>query len=112
MAKYSPPKQGKFSQIVDVLVLLVMIFGALYIPLWLHLAGSAHIDHPQTNPTWQSLGQNPTMVEKWKQLGFADPFSTASLIVMVIVIVGYFVMMLRFSEREYRDVISEKFDGK
>ena len=32
-----------------------------------------------------------------------------SLIVMIVVVVGYFVLMLRLSEREYREVISEKF---
>ncbi len=31
---------------------------------------------------------------------------------MVVVIVGYFAMMLKLSEKEYRDVIAEKFDGK
>ena len=126
MARYTPPKQGKFSQVIDVVVLLVMTVGALYIPLWMNLAGSEHIPNTQTNPTWESLGQNPTMVEKWHQLGFADPasaadmitgrfdysFSIASLIVMVVVIVGYFAMMLKFSEREYSEVIAEKFDGK
>ena len=35
-----------------------------------------------------------------------------ALALMVIVIVGYFVMMLRLSEKEYREVIAEKFDGK
>ena len=33
-------------------------------------------------------------------------------VLMVVVIVGYFVMMLRLSEKEYREVIAEKFDGK
>jgi hypothetical protein len=78
------------------------------------------------NPTWESLGQNPVMVEKWNQLGYEDPaaaadlitarfdysFSITSLLVMIIVIVGYYAIMLRFSEKEYRDVIAEKFDGK
>ena len=31
---------------------------------------------------------------------------------MVVVIVGYYAIMLRFSEQEYRDVISEKFGDK
>lgn len=126
MAKYVPPKQSKIGQIIDVLTVLIMTVGALYIPLWLKLAGSAQVDHPQTNPTWESLGQNATMVDKWHQLGYADPasaasiittrydysFSTIELLVMIVAIVGYYLIMLRFSEKEYRDVITEKFDEK
>jgi len=66
------------------------------------------------------------MVERWNALGFADAaaahdmitarfdysFTWGALALMVIVIVGYFVMMLRLSEKEYREVIAEKFDGK
>ncbi|MCB2127593.1 MAG: hypothetical protein KDE03_00585 [Rhodobacteraceae bacterium] len=126
MTKYTPPVQGKFGQIVDVIVLLVMTIGALYVPLWMGLAGSAHTSSVPENPTWESLGQNPVMVEKWNQLGYADPasaaelitarfdysFSVGSLLMMIIVIVGYYAIILRFSENEYREVISEKFGGK
>ncbi|KAF0172692.1 MAG: hypothetical protein FD162_2282 [Rhodobacteraceae bacterium] len=125
MARYTPPKQSKLGQLIDVIVLLVLAIGALYLPLWMGLAGSTKTPVPQDAPTWESLGQNPTMVEKWNQLGFTDPaaasdmitarfdysFSWISLAVMVVVIVGYFVMMVRFSETEYREVIAEKFDG-
>ena len=78
------------------------------------------------NPTWESLGQNEVMVERWNALGFPDAasahdmitarfdysFTWGALALMVVVIVGYFVMMLRLSEKEYREVIAEKFDGK
>jgi hypothetical protein len=64
------------------------------------------------------------MVERWTALGYADPaaaqdivtsrfdysFSLLGLLVMVVVVVGYFVMVFRLSETEYREVISEKFD--
>ncbi len=126
MAKYIPPQQSKISQVFDVIVLLVLAIGALYIPLWMNLAGSATTSAAIENPTWESLGQNATMVEKWNQLGYADAASAAdiitsrfdysfgigSLIVMVVVIVGYFAMMLKFSETEYRDVIAEKFGDR
>lgn len=126
MSRYIPPKQGKLGQVIDVLTILILTIGALYIPLWMGLAGSAHVANTQTNPTWESLGQNPTMVEKWQQLGFADPasaadmitsrfdysFSIASLLVMVVVVIGYYAIMLRYSEKEYRDVITEKFDER
>lgn len=126
MARYVPPAQSKFSQVIDVIVLLFLTIGALYIPLWLGLAGSSQTSVPQENPTWESLGQNPTMVEKWNELGFTEPadaaemitarfdysFSFGSLLLMIVVIVGYFTILLRFSEKEYRDVITEKFGDK
>ena len=123
MARYIPPTQSKLGQVIDVIVLLILAIGALYIPLWLGLAGSTKTPVPQDAPTWESLGQNAVMVERLTQLCFADPasaadiitarfdysFSMASLVVMVVVIVGYFAMMIRLSESEYREVIAEKF---
>ena len=126
MAKYVPPVQGRASQIVDVLVILVLTVVTLYLPTWMKLAGAAKTPNPVENPTWESLGQNEIMVQKWNQLGFPDAASAAdtitarfdysftalSLIAMIVVIVGYYIIMLRFSETEYREVIAEKFDGK
>jgi hypothetical protein len=126
MAKYTPPVQSKIGQFIDVIVLLALSVGALFVPLWMGLAGSSKVPVPVENPTWESLGQNPTMVEKWNQLGFADAasaadtitarfdysFSTISLLVMIVVILGYYFMLIRFSDSEYRDVIAEKFDSK
>jgi hypothetical protein len=123
MIRYRPPVQSKLGQVVDVIVLLVLTFSALYLPLYLGLAGRTASPNPQENPTWESLGQNETMVERWKQLGYGDPasaqdiitsrfdysFSALSLIVMIVVVVGYFVLMFRLSDREYREVIAEKF---
>ena len=126
MARYMPPVQSKIGQIIDVIVLLALSIGALFLPLWMGLAGSSKVPVPVQNPTWESLGQNPTMVEKWNQLGFADAasaaetitarfdysFSIASLLIMIVVILGYYVMLIRFSDKEYRDVIAEKFGEK
>lgn len=128
MARYTPPRQSKFGQVIDVLVLLVLTVGALYIPLWMGLAGGAKVPKPVENPTWESLGQNAVEVERWNALGFTDPaavsdmitarydywgFSTWELILMVVVVVGYFVIVVRFSGKEYKEVIAEKFgDGR
>jgi hypothetical protein len=123
MTKYVAPVQSKIGQVIDVIVLLIMSIGALYLPLWLKMAGSSKVPQPVENPTWESLGQNPTMVEQWQKLGFADPaaasemitarfdysFSIVELIVMIVVVVGYYAILLRFSEKEYRDVVAEKF---
>lgn len=126
MVRYIPPKQGKVGQILDVIVLLALTIGALYIPLWMGLAGSAHVAGTPENPTWESLGQNAAMIEKWNQLGYADAasaaeiissrfdysFSIGSLLMMIVVILGYYAIMLWLSAKEYREVIAEKFDGR
>jgi hypothetical protein len=126
MAHYVAPTQSKIGQIIDVIVLMVLAIGSLYLPLKLGLSGSAKVTTVVENPTWESLGQNEAMVAKWTELGFADPasahdlimtrfdysFSWLNLIVMAVVLVGYFVMMLKLSDKEYRDVIAEKFGGE
>jgi hypothetical protein len=123
MAHYQPPKQGKASQLIDVVVLVVMTVGALFVPLWLGMAGAAKsVATPVANPTWETLGQTPAQATKYEALGYSPEtahdlilarfdysFSTAALLTMVVVIVLYYVLILRFSEVEYREVISEKF---
>jgi hypothetical protein len=127
MAKYTPPQQSKFSQVFDVIVLMALIIGALRLPLMLGMAGGSKVSAPLENPTWETLKQNPVMVEKWNALGYTDPaavnemitarydywaFSTFELILMVVVVIGYFVLIVKFSDTEYREVISEKFGDK
>jgi hypothetical protein len=123
---YKPPKQGLFGQIFDVLTLLVLTVGALYIPLYMGLAGAAKVPNPIANPTWQSLGQNATEQQQWAVLGITDPaaanniitarfdysFSWVALVVMAVLVVGYFVLVVRLSDREYREVIEERFGEK
>lgn len=78
---------------------------------------------PIPDPTWEALGQNATEQQQWAALGITDPaaandiitarfdysFSWASLIVMAVLVIGYFVMVVRLSDREYREVIEERF---
>lgn len=123
MAHYVAPKQNMASQLVDVVVLVVLTVGALFAPLWLGLAGAAKsVETPVVDPTWETLGQTPAQAAKYEALGF-DPasahdlilarydysFSVGALLTMVVIIVLYYVLILRFSEVEYREVISEKF---
>jgi hypothetical protein len=123
MAHYDPPKQGKASQLVDVIVLVVLTVGALFAPLWLGLAGAAKsVAAPVAAPTWETLGQTPAQAAKYEALGYSPEtahdlilarfdygFSIGALLAMIAVIVLYYVLILRFSEVEYREVISEKF---
>ena len=123
MAHYTPPKQGKASQLIDVIVLVVLTVGALFVPLWLGLAGAAKsVGTPVENPTWETLGQTAAQATQYEALGFTPEtahdlilarfdytFSIGALLAMIAVIVLYYILILRFSETEYREVISEKF---
>jgi succinate dehydrogenase hydrophobic anchor subunit len=124
MAHYIPPQQSKFGQLIDVIVLVVLTIGALFVPLWMGLAGSSKsVTTPVANPTWETLGQSPIKAAQYEALGYTPAsahdlilarfdysFSIAAVLVMVVVIVVYYALMLKFSEAEYRDVIAEKFD--
>ena len=123
---YKPPKQSLAGQIVDVIVLLVLTVGALYLPLYMGLAGAAKTPAPIENPTWEALGQNEVEQAQWAVLGYPDAasaneiitarfdytFSWTALIVMVVVVVGYFVLVVKLSDKEYREVIDERFGNK
>ena len=130
MKKYTPPNQSKIGQIIDVVVLLILIIGALRLPLWLDLAGGAKTPAP-FNPTatWADLGQDtPEKIAAYNALGFDNPDNEAlqniitarydytvnylELLVMIVVVVGYFVLVVRFSGVEYREVIAEKFGDR
>ena len=78
-----------------------------------------------TAKTWETLGQNPTMAAIWEKLGYTPEtahdiiqnrfhyvIDWPTLIIMAAVLIGYFVFLFRASDREYRDVINEKFDDK
>ncbi len=126
MAKYTPPNQSKAMQFVDIAFLLVAIFLALWLPLKLGLAGAAKEIDKIDNPTWESLQQTPAQVVQWEKLGydvskahdviqnhFHYKIDWMELSVMALVLIGYFIFLFRASDREYRDVIDEKFgDGK
>ena len=123
MAHYNPPVQGKASQLFDVVVLVVLTIGALFVPLWMGMAGAAKtVAEPVANATWEALGQNAAQAAKYEALGYTPEtahdlilarfdysFSITALLTMIAVILLYYFLILRFSEVEYREVISEKF---
>lgn len=123
---YQPPKQSSAAQIFDVITLLVLTVGALYVPLYLGLAGAAKTPAPIANPTWEALGQNATEQAQWAALGITDAaaandmitarfdysFSWIALVTMAVLVTGYFVLVVRLSDKEYRQVIEERFDSK
>jgi hypothetical protein len=123
--KYIPPEQGRTGQIADSVFILLLVFGALFLPIQLGLTGGGTVIESPAVLTWETLGQNPTMQEQWEKLGHtpgtAAPFITerfdytirpVPLVFTLAVIAGYFVFLLRHSEKEYREVIREKFGEK
>ncbi|HVJ34712.1 MAG TPA: hypothetical protein VND94_16460 [Terriglobia bacterium] len=136
--KYQPPQQSVIGQIIDAALVLIAVFLALWVPLALNLAGAATrtilpagvtqqtaADGTVTFPgaTWENLGQNAVMQKQWEALGydvnsaaalitqwFDYSFSWTMLVLTTIAVVGYFVFLLVYSDKEYKEVIAEKFD--
>ena len=136
---YVPPKQSIAGQLFDVAFLLALVFAALFLPIWLNIAVPSRVEKlppgvsytlaaDKTTKnwkglTWESLGQNPVMVQQWTKLGFTKE-SAADIVTMPFdytidvegvlltgaVILGYYLFLLFMSGKEYKQVIAEKFD--
>lgn len=121
-SRYEPPRQSLAGQLTDAVVLLVLVFGALYAPVLLGWTTPTASSTEVTNPTWESLHQNAAMAAQWEKLGF-DPAKAAPLVtsrfdyhidpvglaVTALVLIAYLAFLIVVSDREYREVIAEKF---
>ena len=119
---YEPPRQSLAGQLADAVVLLVLVFGALYAPVLLGWTSPTASSTEVQNPSWESLHQNAAMAAQWEKLGF-DPAKAAPLVtsrfdyhvdpaglaVTALVLIAYLAFLLVVSDREYREVIAEKF---
>lgn len=126
MARYTPPEQSRAMQWIDIIFVVAAILLALWLPLQAGWAGVNRAIQKIENPTWEALGQTPVQVEQWVKLGYADAAAAhdiiqnkfdytidwLQLIIMIVVIVGYFIFLFRASDKEYREVIDEKFNNK
>jgi hypothetical protein len=126
MANYNPPEQSRTLQWLDIVVIVGAIFMALWFPLYMGLAGNSKTIEKIENPTWETLKQTPVQVEQWVRLGYADAAAAhdviqskwdysinwLQLIFLTVALVGYFVFLFRASDKEYREVIDEKFNSK
>jgi hypothetical protein len=122
--KYIAPKQSRAGQLIDSLFLLVLVYVTLFAPLVLGLTGGGTKTELPQQVTWETLGQNATMQAQWEKLGYT-PESAADIIakrfdytidplafgITAVVIIAYFVLLLRLSEKEYGEVIREKFSS-
>ena len=124
---YTPPNQGLFGQIFDSILVLVLVYASLMWPLL--MKEDAKAEEPAVAAevvvnTWESLGQNEVMQTQWVKLGhtpdtaaviinnrFDYTIDPMMLIITILVVVGYFVVVLKVSDKEYREVIAEKFDN-
>lgn len=136
--RYVPPKQSVAGQLFDVSCLLALVFGALFLPIWLKIAVPSRVEKlpagityttaadgtkKWTGVSWEKLGQNPTMQAQWQKLGYTkeqaaeivtQPFEydidILGVVLTAVVVIGYFLFMLFMSDKEYRQIIAEKFD--
>ena len=132
-APYQPPKQSLLGQTFDTLFLLALVMAALFIPLYLGLAGGGKTTLELKDTTWAGMGQNATMQAQWEKLGFTDgpkteenatsaaeliatrfdyAFDPLELGITALVVLAYFFIVFHWSKKEYRDVIDERFNNK
>ena len=120
---YEPPKQSGAGQLWDAVFIILLIYVVLLSPIVLGLtAGTTTTVLPET-VTWETLGQNEQMVAQWGKLGIgideaAELICTRydytinwiALIITFAMIIGYYTILLWAGDKEYRDVIHEKFE--
>jgi hypothetical protein len=120
---YVPPVQGWFGQVFDSLFILVLVFASLLAPLLLKTeAAKGAVAGATPKISWASLHLPAVEQAQWIKLGYS-PDKAAALIgnkfdygidwpalgITALVIVGYFIFMLKVSDKQYREVIDEKF---
>lgn len=126
MAKrlYEPPRQSGRGMVVDSIFLMALVYAALLMPLVVDFGGEVAAETEEVAaPTWESLEQNPTMAAQWEKLGmgpeeaaeiintrFDYTIDPLALLGTAVVVIGYFIFLMRVSDRQYREVIAEKFD--
>jgi hypothetical protein len=122
MRHYEPPRQGRAGQLFDTVFLIALVYLSLFLPLILGLTGGGTYLAEVAEKTWAALGQNETMQAQWERLGFTAESAAAiitkrfdysinvlALIATAAIILGYFWFIFSFSEKEYREVIAERF---
>jgi hypothetical protein len=127
MAKkpYVPPQQSAAGQIFDSLFILALVVASLFVPFYFGLAGAGKTALSFADKTWAGMKQTPLMQGVWEKLGFTPDtaadiiaarfdytFSISALLLTGLVVVVYFVFVVRYSDKEFRDVIAERFDAE
>jgi Ca2+/H+ antiporter len=128
------------GQFIDSAFLMALVYIALLMPILLGLTGgetksvlpegvvrteAADGTVAWEGLSWEALDQNPTMQAQWEKLGYdlesaAELITTRfdyeikpfALLITAAVIIGYFVFLVIMSEKEYREVIAERFGDR
>ena len=123
--RYVPPRQSIGGQLFDVVFLLALVFCGLFLPIWLRIAVPSRVERLPEGVTYQVAadGTRTWTGLTWEKLGYTkesaaeiitQPFDysidVAGVAITGAVIIGYFIFMLVLSEKEYKQVIAEKFD--
>ena len=124
---YVPPKQSWAGQVFDSVFILALVYLSLLLPLLFKAeaaAGAAEAAEA-AKPTWESLKLSPVVQQQWEKLGYDAEKAGALidnkfdytidpmwLIITALVIVGYFFFVIKHSDKEYREVIAEKFGNQ
>jgi predicted PurR-regulated permease PerM len=124
-AHYVPKIQSGLGQFIDCILVLVLVYASLYAPLFMQGKDVGSTQTSAQKPSWQSLKQNNYEAGQWQKLGYtpeqAQPIieskfeysiSWPVLGLTALVIIGYYFFMLKVSDKEYREVIREKFGDR
>jgi hypothetical protein len=122
---YQPPEQSAFGQIFDTIFLLALVLASLFAPVYLGLAAGAKTATDLAGKSWQEMGQSAAQQAAWEKLGqtpetaapmigsrFDYSFDPLMLALTAAVVIAYFIFVVRLSDKEYRDVIRERFGDK
>ncbi|HRN87661.1 hypothetical protein [Hyphomicrobium sp.] len=130
--RYQPPVQSWIGQVFDTLFLLALVLASLFAPVYLGLVGSGKYTVELSDTSWAGMKQNATMQAQWEKLGYTDGtevkdgrqpaapliatrfnynFSFIELGISTLVVIAYFIIVLHWSRKEYREVIDEHFDN-
>lgn len=121
-AAYVPPQQGTVGQIVDSLFILILVVASLFAPVYFGLAGDKKLTLDFHGKDWAAMGQNAVAQAQWQKLGltpatahdmiatrFDYRFSWLLFLLTALVIAAYFAFVILVSDKEYKQVIAERF---
>lgn len=119
---YEPPQQSMVGQVIDALIILALVVASLFAPVYFKLAGDKKTTLTFNGTDWAALGQNATAQAQWQKLGltpdtakdmiasrFDYTFSWTMFLITAAVIFAYFAYVIVVSDKEYREVIAERF---
>lgn len=128
---YQPPKQGIRGQFVDAVIILALVFGALFVTTYVAYdsgqAAAGNQDHTQSFSELDITAAERQQYQKMVDAGMIDrsginaavaannagidkyQIAVLPLFGVFGILIVYLIFVYRVSFREYREVIHEKF---